>query len=163
MERSLESKVEGTGNFESVCELVDTNIILGHQCLSMETLMDAYEIGAGVRQRRYALKQRLMKKYGDCLVFISTEYHAAQIVVNRKCLETQSFPKVAEFEKENVVKRSATVLREIVLKFIEDSPSLPWPPSIERLTSDERQCPRQLKLFFKVLLSVVLVILSVRT
>ena len=68
------------------------------------------------------------------------------------CLEMQSFSKVVEFDKEKVVKRSATILHEIVLKFIEDSPSLPWPPSIERLTSDERQCPWQLKLFFKVLL-----------
>ena len=57
-----------------------------------------------------------------------------------------------EFDKENVIKRSATILREIVLKFIEDSPSLPWPPLIERLTSDERQCPWQVKLFFNVLL-----------
>ena len=83
----------------------------------------------------------------------TNEYHAAQIVISRKCLETQSLSKVVEFDKEKVVKRSATILCEIVLKFIEDSPSLPWPPSIETLTSGERQCPQQLKLFFKVLLS----------
>ena len=92
--------------------------------------------------------QGLMKKDGDCLVFISTEYHVAQIVVSRECLETQSFSKLMEFDKENVVKRSATILRELVLKFIEDSPFLPLLPSIERLASDERQCPKQLKLFF---------------
>ena len=128
--------------------IVIENVIVGHQCLSMETLIDAYGIGAGVRQRRHALKQGLMKKDGDCLVFSSTEYHVAQIVVSRECLETQSFSKVMEFDKENVVKRSATILRELVLKFIEDSPFLPLLPSIEILASDERQCPTQLKLFF---------------
>jgi hypothetical protein len=48
---------EGSGNFEAVCALVDVHIIGGRECLSMESLMEAYGIGAGVRQRRHALKE----------------------------------------------------------------------------------------------------------
>lgn len=145
--------VEGTGDFESVCALVDDNIIMGHQCLSMETIMVAYGIGVGVRQRRHALKERLIKKYGHCLVFISTEYHAAQVVISRDCLETQSISKSLQFTKEYAVKRSAAILRDAVLNFVESCTPLPWPPSVDSLMSEERQCPPLLKQFFKVLLS----------
>ena len=145
--------VEGIGDFESVCALVDDKIIIGHQCLSMETLMVAYGIGAGVRQRRHALKERLIKRYGHCHVFISTEYHAAQVVISRDCLETQSISKSLQFTKVYAVKRSAAILREAVLNFVESSAPLPWPPSVESLMSEERQCPQLLQQFFKVLLS----------
>ena len=141
------------GNFEAVCEVVDDHIIGGRQCISMEYLMGAYGIGTGVRQRRHALKERLLKKYGDCLLFISTEYHTSQVVISRECLETQTISKSLEFSEDYAVKRAASLLHDVVLKFVKESTPLPWPPTIESLTSKERESPALLQLFFNTLLS----------
>ena len=100
--------------------------------------MGAYGIGTGVRQRRHALKERLLKKYGDCLLFISTEYHTSQVVINRECLETQTISKSLKFSEDYAVKRAASLLHDVVLKFVKESTPLPWPPTIESLTSKER-------------------------
>ena len=144
---------ERFGNFEAVCELVDDHILSGRQYISMESLMGTYGIGTGVRQRRHAVKAWLLKKYGDCLLFISTEYHTAQIVISRECLETQTISKSLEFSENYAVKRTASLLRDVVLKFVEKSSSLPWPPTIESLMSRERESPALLQLFVNVLLS----------
>lgn len=155
-EKEKNDNVETTerfGNFEAVCELVNDHILSGRQCISMESLMGTYGIGAGVRQRRHSLKARLLKKYGDCLLFISTEYHTAQIVISRECLETQTISKSLEFSENYAVKRTASLLRDVVLKFVEKSSSLPWPPTIESLMSRERESPALLQLFVNVLLS----------
>ena len=91
----------------------------------MESLMGAYAIGTGVRQRRHALKERLLKKYDDCLLFISTKYHTSQVVISRECLETQTISKSLEFSEDYAVKRAASLLHDVVLKFVKESTPLP--------------------------------------
>ena len=51
------------------------------------------------------------------------------------------------------VTKSANILREAVLKHIEEATSLPWPPTVESLNSIESQYPELLDAFMKMLLS----------
>ena len=53
----------------------------------METLITGYGIGHNHPQYRLKLKNRLLKTYGDALLFLSPNYHSAQMVISNKCLQ----------------------------------------------------------------------------
>ena len=53
----------------------------------------------------------------------------------------------------NTVKKAAVIFRETVKKTIDESETLPWPPTIESLRKDDRNAPDILKLFYENLLS----------
>ncbi|CAB3984608.1 Hypothetical predicted protein [Paramuricea clavata] len=59
-----------SGDYNVVLSLVDSDIIGGQQCLSMETLMTRYCGNIGTRQSRHKLKERLTKSFGDQIVFL---------------------------------------------------------------------------------------------
>ena len=65
---SASSERDITGDFQSVCNVIE-KLVLGQQkCVSMETIVSAYGINKGDKQQRYLLKQRLL--------FISYEKHS---------------------------------------------------------------------------------------
>ena len=68
-------------------------------------------------------------------------------------MESQTISKSLEFGEEYTIKQAVAILRDIVLKFVEKSVPLPWPPTMETLMSEERISPALLKLFFDELLS----------
>ena len=116
----------------------------------MEILIRKYIGNTGTKQERHKLKERLTKTFGDQLVFIQVEYHSPQVVISRECLYNQCLsPCVQQF----TVKRAASLVRESVVKFIEESDPLPWPPTVESLAKRDLQYPELLRLFFKGLLS----------
>ncbi len=141
------------GNFDAVISIVDNDVLLGQQCISVETLMIEYEGDIGTKQSRYRLKERLRKHYAEKLVFLQPEYHAAQVVISKECLHGQIFSRNSTFFKEFTVQKAALILRDSVLEAIENVPNLPWPPTVDSLGSIDRKCPDILGLFFKTLLS----------
>ena len=119
----------------------------------MEILIRKYIGNTGRKQERHKLKERLTKTFGDQLVFIQVEYHSPPVVISRECLHNQSLQKNSPCVQQFTVKRAASLVRELVVKFIEESDPLPWPPTVESLAKRDLQYPELLRLFFKELLS----------
>ena len=142
-----------SGDYNAVLSLVDSDIIGGQQCLSMETLMTRYCGNIGTRQSRLKLKERLTKSFGDQIVFLQAEYHISQVVISKECLHNQMISGSSTRIQQYALKRAASFLQESVLSFLEEADPLPWPPTVESLVSRERQYPELLQLFFKELLS----------
>lgn len=142
-----------SGDYNAVLSLVDSDIIGGQQCLSMETLMTRYCGNIGTRQSRHKLKERLTKSFGDQIVFLQAEYHISQVVISKECLHNQMISGSSTRIQQSALKRAASFLQESVLSFLEEADPLPWPPTVESLVSRERQYPELLQLFFKELLS----------
>ena len=133
--------------------MIEKRVLEEQQCLSVESIVSVYGINEGDRQQRYRLKTRLLQKYGDDLLFISHEKHSPQLVISKKCLETQTMSRVLGFSESNTIKKAAVILREAVKKTIEESEALPWLPKIESLRKDDRNASDILKLFYENLLS----------
>ena len=133
--------------------MIEKRVLEEQQCFSMESVVSVYGINEGNRQQRYRLKTRLLQKYGDDLLFISHEKHSPQLVISKKCLETQTMSRVLGISESNTVKTAAVILGEAVKKTIDESDALPWPPTIESLRKDDRNAPDILKLFYENLLS----------
>ena len=87
---TISEKSDIQGNFDAVCEVIEKRVPEEQQCFSMESVVSVYTINEGDRQQRYRLKTRLLQKYGDDLLFISHEKHSPQLVISKKCLETQT-------------------------------------------------------------------------
>lgn len=95
----------------------------------------------------------MTKTFGNQLVFIQVEYYSPQIVISEECLLNQSLPRNSPCVQQFTVKQAASLVREPVVKFIEESDPLPWPRTVESLAKRELQYPEFLRLFFKELLS----------
>ena len=63
------------------------------------------------------------------------------------------FGETKETSRCNTVKRAAAILREDVTNVINEASTLPWPPTIESLKSDDRNPSGTLALFYNHLLS----------
>ena len=105
--------------------MIGKRVLEEQQCLSMETIVSVHGINEGDRQQRYRLKTRLLKKYGDDLLFISHEKHSPQLLISKKCLETQTMSRVLSSSESNTIKKAAVILREAVKKTIDESEALP--------------------------------------
>ena len=150
---SISEKSDIQGDFYAVCEVIEKRVLEEQQCLSMESIVSVYGINEGDRQQRCRLKTRLLQKYGDDLLFISHEKHSPQLVISKKCLETQTMSLVLGSSESNAIKKAAVILREAVKKTVDESEALPWSPTIESLRKDDRNAPDILKLFYENLLS----------
>ena len=111
---SASSERDITGDFQSVCNVIE-KLVLGQQkCVPMETIVSAYGINEGDKQQRYRLKQRLFNEYTEQLLFISYEKHSPQLVISKDCLEKQNLTNILETSRCNTVKRVAAILPEDV-------------------------------------------------
>ena len=118
----------------------------------MESIVAVDDINKGDRQQHYRLKTRLLQKYGG-LLFIFHEKHSPQLVISKKCLDTQPMSRVLGSSESDTIKKATVVLRQTVKKTIDESEALPWPSTIESLRKDDRNAPDNLKLFYENLLS----------
>ncbi|CAB4024495.1 Hypothetical predicted protein, partial [Paramuricea clavata] len=97
-----------SGDYNVVLSLVDSDIIGGQQCLSMETLMTRYCGNIGTRQSRHKLKERLTKSFGDQIVFLQAEYHISQVVISKECLHNQMISGSSTRIQQSALKREAS-------------------------------------------------------
>ena len=141
------------GDYNAVLSLVEYDIIGGQQCLSMEKLMNRYNGTIGTKQSRYKLKERLIKSFGDQLVFLQAEYHVPQVVISKECLHNQILSRSTPFIEQFTIRRAALILQESVLQYLEEAVPLPWPPTVESLAARDRNYPELLESFFKEILS----------
>eukprot|EP00794_Sanderia_malayensis_P012447 gene12447-13734_t len=147
-----DAEVPNKTNFSAVCELVQTNILEFQQSISMETLMTVYG-GSKERQNRHLLKDRLSKQFPGQLLFVKTDYHEPHIVISASCIETSAFSSVPLLDKEFYINKAAFILRDEVLDFVKSLPELPWPPTVQSMSAENRLGPELLLNFYKKLLA----------
>lgn len=75
--------------------------------------------------RAIRLKQRLLNKYKEQLLFILHEKHSPQLVISKDCLEKQNLTNVLESSRCNTVKRAAAILCEDIISVVNEAPTLP--------------------------------------
>ena len=117
------------GDYDAVCKVVDIHILCGRKCISLDSLLQTYGIGNGIKQYRYNLKCRLTKTYGEDLMFLTPEQNFAQVVISRKCLETHAIVNNVDLSDGYIVKRAADVLRMNTELKIQGVPDLPLAPN----------------------------------
>ena len=60
-----------TDRFEAACNIIEVNVPKIHQAVSMQLLNKTSGVGVGNRRYRYKLKERLIKKCTDSIIFIT--------------------------------------------------------------------------------------------
>ena len=145
---SKHSCIYESGDYKAVCEIIKYEVIAYYKCISLETIIEAYEIGKGQKQYRHMLKNRLIETFGDSILFLSPEYHSVQVVISRKCLHEQTLSSSVNFSEESIVTKAADVIRTKVLKKVKESPELAWPPSVDQLEDASRDPPDLLAKFY---------------
>jgi hypothetical protein len=63
--------------------VIEKLVIAQQKCVSMKTIVSAYGINEADKQQRYRLKQRLLNKYKERLLFILYEQHYPQLVISK--------------------------------------------------------------------------------
>ena len=141
-------RVYQQGNFDEVCKTIDELIIGQKKCMSLQSLLQIYGPVTWSKQYRCKLKARLLQSYGDKILFVTADINSPQLVISKMCLErnTSTIKHTDEF----IVKKAANLLKSSILKQIDDSTDLPWPPTVESLKA--REPPEILKIFYNTLL-----------
>ena len=132
------------GNFENVRKTVDDLIIGQMKCISIQSLLQIYGPLSWPKQYRHKLKSRLLEIYGDKLLFVTADENSPQLVINKQCLERNATS--LKHSDEFVVKEAANILKRSILQQIDDSPDVPWSPTVNSL--DSREPPEILKMFY---------------
>ena len=100
-----EEPVYNRGNYESVRRIIEEDLIKFNKCISMKTIIEAYGIGKGQHQYRLMLKNRLIKSFGNKILFATPENNSQQVIISENCLHEQTLSKSFEFCIESVVKK----------------------------------------------------------
>ena len=104
-----------------------------------------YNCSIGTKQSRIRPVEQRLNSYGDKLLFLQAGYHSQQAVISKECLHSQYFSDTPSFSGA----KASLILRELVLKCIEEAIQLPWTPTIESLVLREKQYLKLWSLFLK--------------
>ena len=128
------------------------HVIDGDQSVSMKLLTEVYGLNKEDTRVRSKVKKRLESEFGDQILFVTIDYHEAQVVLSRKAISETS---VSSFVKDNrsfILKEAAKILRGDIMNMIDNAPIVRWPPTVEDLKAEERQPPQSLIKFLILLL-----------
>eukprot|EP00794_Sanderia_malayensis_P013273 gene13273-14641_t len=87
-----------------------------------------------------------------CFSFLTSSSLLKLLSVER-VWKKQSLPKAIEISGSNIVTQAGALIRDAVKATIGNAKSLPWPPTVESLRSNDRNPPDLLTLLFETLLA----------
>ena len=143
------SQQRTTTDFEAVCSFVTSHVIGGCQTVSLTVLTDMYGFDSNDARLHAKVKQRLRNTFGDKLIFLTISYHEPQLVISRSALSSSTINSFIMHSKQFILKEAAVVLRKEIVGMISNAPELPWPPTAESLTWNDRKPPESVKEFLK--------------
>lgn len=140
----------------SVQMIVDESVLKEGKCISLDSLLHIYGQEANKLKRR-ALKDRLKRRYGEKLLFVTAENNKCQLVCSKMCLDTigkgnKNFIDSIPLSDRNVIKKAAEILKSVLKNYVETANDLPWPPTPESLQKRLKDCPELVISCFKHLL-----------
>eukprot|EP00794_Sanderia_malayensis_P000996 gene996-312_t len=134
-------------DYESVCNFVDKHIINGNQSVSLKVLTEMYGLNKEDNRLRGKVKQRLLKTFGEKIIFVSVSYHEAQIVLSNDALSQTTLASFIRGSSNFILKEAASIIRAEIQEMISNAPELPWPPTPETLGDERRKPPAKVKEF----------------
>lgn len=135
------------GDFVSVKNYVNENILEAGRVVSMEHLHSLFQLGEGDSRYTFKLKERLKKEFGEKITFLHrTGREESDVVMGTNhidsfisCTDTQTIQNAAEL-----------IAREVKEKF-RNKPDITWPPSSEELAKEEWKAPPSIITFLTAL------------
>ena len=130
---------DAKGNFDKVTDYIQRKILSQNQAISMTVLHDLYGLYTQDTRYRSKLKNRILTKFPDQLLFLTIDAKTPQVVISCEGINKNTLLKNCE----EVIKQAAEYLREDIREYALDSPELQWPISRNLLLKLTR-FPRQL-------------------
>ena len=134
--------------FAEVCEFINYNILKMNQSVSISVIRNIYGDDDGKSKRRRMLKEKLVNEFSNQLLFIQPGNNFPEIIINANTTSLNYLP----VDKEHHIKKAAEYLKEDVLEYANKLKDTSWPPTIEELTSEEREPPASVITFLTTLL-----------
>ena len=120
----------------------------------MQLLNETSGVGVGDRRYRYKLKERLIKKYTDYIIFITIDIQNPQVVISVAAITGGiPVPELIGMDDDVLLKKEAFLLRQNILAFVDKVPSLPWPPAVDTLLGSEGRPPEEVTSFISHVLT----------
>lgn len=106
-ETASNPKVENERNLEEVMKFIYDEILGGNRACSMELLTEIYGLDPKDRKHRLRLKEKLVNKFKDRLIFASVTYHSPQIVICADNFKSATLSSFLNDSKDYIVRKSA--------------------------------------------------------
>ena len=120
------------GNFDGVVKIIEEEVIDGGRTVSLKCLHKTYALSVNDRRYKYYLKERLIAKFGDRIMFLSPlDDKATDIYV---CYS--SIDDIVKGNNEVILKRAAKILVNDTVEKFKNIPQPPWPPTSDELSKD---------------------------
>lgn len=105
--------------------------------------------GLQVDKKRYAnlLKQRINAKFKDRILILSSQNWSGPEYIASKDINEGSLHR-----RHDTIRAAASYLKEDITTYAENLQEIIWPPTIEQLSSEERQPPESVRNFFESVL-----------
>jgi hypothetical protein len=131
------------GNFDKVTDYIQRKVLSPNQAISMIVLHDLYGLHTQDTRYRSKLKNRILTKFPDQLLFLTIDAKTPQVAISREGINKNTLLK----NREEVIKQVAEYLREDIREYARDSPELQWPPYIEELAAETHSVPSSVRSF----------------
>ena len=115
------------GDYLKVKRIIEKNVLLHHQAISMALLHEAFGLETSYNRYRHKLKERLINDYRNKIMFAKSHYHHSEIVIGADSINSNlSFLN----NKDVIIKEAAQLLRSDIIEYLNNLPEIPWPPHI---------------------------------
>ena len=145
---SKDSSVYEKGNLEAVRTCIQEQVLSQNQVVSMNILHELYGLQPNDSRYRHVLKKRLQEKFPDQLCFLTAKSNTAEVVINASAVNAHK----DDMKTDSNILKVAEHLRNDISKYSKKLPELRWPPTVNDLTSEERNPPESLINFLTHLL-----------
>ena len=147
---NLDEEVEEqqTGDFESVCEYIIHHVLQEKTAVSMSVLHTIYSLSPSDSRYRSKLKDRIMKRFKDKINFLPVGPKTPEILVDASTPVSE----LAFKDKSGCIIKAAEYLRNDIISYSRNLPTVSWPPQVEELQRNDELLPPNLLLFLRHML-----------
>ena len=147
---NLDEEVEEqqTGDFESVCEYIIHHVLEEKTAVSMSVLHTIYGLSPSDSRYRSKLKDRIMKRFKDQINFLPVGPKTPEILVDASTPVSE----LAFKDKSGCIIKAAEYLRNDIISYSQNLPTVSWPTQAEELQRKDELLPPNLLLFLRHML-----------
>ena len=121
------------GDYLKVKKIIEKNVLLHHQAISMALLHEAFGLETSYNRYRHKLKERLINDYRNKIKFVKSHYHHPEIVIGADSVNSNLLLN----NKDVIIKEAAQLLRSDIMEYLNNLPEIPWPPHIDSFDKAE--------------------------
>ena len=108
------------GDKLKVKEIIEKNVLLHPQAMSMAFLREAFGLETNDNQYRYKLKECLINGYRNKIMFVKSHYHHPEIVIGADSINSNLLLN----NKDVIIKEAAQLLRSDIMEYLNNLPEM---------------------------------------